>query len=280
MTKADIRKNLRNLDKKEIWICIDAILDSGISMDELLDCDEPYDGYFSSHYKKLLSRGATPMKLFELNEEWYRLMTSRPRELVEVFSTYVDYGLDAEFAKDWLEANLRGEYFVTMADYFEPLGIDPKKHKTEYLERYCFGIVWEDIAFDNLPTDIITPNDAVEFYSADSILKEIAKFSGNTNESFERFVKTFNLKGGDIDLLAEKILVAYGYPEEEEKLASLATLLYYGASNIDANSIIDALTYKAYSYKDKRSIKKVNKYFYDRLQGYADEAHLKKIRGM
>ena len=277
MDKEDIKEILQHKDLREIWLFIDEILASGLTVDELLDFGEPYDGYFEEHSDSILDYGADPMKLFLLNEEWYRAMSSLPEMLCRKFAIYLKYGLDPDYLKKWLETNISGENLVKYSDSLCQFGIKAEEHKAEYFKRYCFGAVWDDLVYGDAP-DGISVDDAIEYYR----IEEIAYGYNHTRtmpySGFSNFIREFVKLGGDIEHLADKYLQAYCYPEDDTKLIALATLKNYGATNVDANKIIDALTYKSYSYKDKNAIRVINEHLFGLLRDYADALHLARLK--
>lgn len=75
------------------------------SMDEILDLGEPYPSCFTSRFKEILERGATPLKLFKLNEEHYKLEVSCPDFYESVIKEYLKYGIDPQYITEWLAEN-------------------------------------------------------------------------------------------------------------------------------------------------------------------------------
>lgn len=290
MDKYEVKKLTGYRDLREIWLYVDDIISSGIDIDEVLELGEPYPGYFDEHSETILNLGADPLKLFKSNEAWYKVQTSRPQDLAEKFAIYIKYGLDPCIIVEWCKIYIEPYRFIVFADEFKALGLDPRDYIPEYLKRFCFSLVWDNLVYDESPY-LITPDSVVSFYAFETIERSVKRadnasrnrdrgaFAGSKcYGGLPRFIEEFVKLGGTIDLLADKILDHYGYPEDEDKLAALAHLVKFGATKVDANKIIDSLSYKAYAYKDKRSIAKVNKYFCDVLEGHADSAHLVKIR--
>lgn len=274
MIKDEIREMLSRRDLREIYLYIEDVLDSGFTVDEIIEMGEPYDGYFMEHAEKLLSLGATPTKLFKINEHRHYALVDQPKELIPYLMVYLKYGIDPEYVTAWIEENVRKKDIVKYSDAFRGLGIKPEKFIKEYLKQKSFKEVWDDILFGNLP-DIINPNDAIDFYD----IREIEHQFKHTS-TCENFIKHFVRVGGSVQKLAKKYLETFkGYPEDESRLITMATLSYYGATNIDPNKIIDALTHRAYSYKDQSSMEAVNAYIYEKLKDKADETHLAKLKG-
>ncbi len=272
-----IREILEQKDLREIWLFVDDILESGLTIEEIINYGEPYDGYFVDQYEAILELGADPMKLFRLNEKWYKVMMGRSKEVAQIISVYVKYGLDLSFATEWIKKNIPGRDIVKYADSFRIFNIHPEEYKQAYLYYRPFLAVWDDIVYGDVPS-LITPNDIICYYSIKNIYMECILTNEIAYSGFERFVKEFAKLGGDLNLLASKFLDAYGYPEDDGKLMALASLAKYGATNVDANKIIDSLTYKAYTYKDKFSKQAVNECIREMLDGIADRPHLNKLK--
>lgn len=95
---------------------------------------------------------------------------------------------------------------------------------------------------------------------------------------FVEHYKTLLQYGASPSLLANYLISRNGYLEEESYLFALAELCAKGATNADANKIIDSLTYKAYAYRDDESIREVKKMFYAVLKDVAEDNHLRKLK--
>lgn len=260
-------KNIR-----DIWLNVEDVLKAGVTADELLDLGEPYGGYFVERAETILSLGASPKKLFDINEGYYVFITNQPKELIPELSKYVEYGLDPEFIIDWVKIHVSALGIVENAEGFRSLGIHPEDYIQAYLDYFNFGCLWDEVMFGNLP-NIISLKDVIEYYT----VKEIEKQFHGSHYGCEKFIKEYKKVGGDINVLARKFLVHYGYPEDEYVLMILALLLQNGAIRIEADRIIDALTYQAYIYKDSASIKATNERFREILKGHVGTARLAKL---
>ena len=149
-----------------------------------------------------------------------------------------------------------------------------KSHISDYLRGKGLIEAWDDI-YHGIPPKV-TPEEFVECFDIDEIDYAFRHIGSEYSSGLALFIEEY-AEVGDIELLAQKVLQSYGYPEDEDKLIALATLVEKGSEIIDPNKIIDALTYEAYSYKDMQSIVVVNQLFYDKLQETADEEHLAKL---
>lgn len=274
MGKEEITGILARKSVREIWLDVEDLLDSSFTIDELLELGEPYGGYFEDDCERLLSLGATPTKLFKINEHWYKQMVYQPKELAPHLMVYVKYGIDPEYIKKWIRNNVQKSFIVKYADDFRALGLQPEKYVKAYFEWHSIRTVWDNLVFKKSPS-IIKPDDIIGYYS----IKDIESlFDDKPYSGCEGFIKEFIKAGGSVKKIAKKYLDACGYPEDEFRLCILATLSCYGANIIDPNKLIDALTYKAYIYKDQASIGAVNAYILEKLEGRADDAHLAKLR--
>ena len=80
------------------------------SMDEILDLGEPYPSCFANRFREILEYGATPLKLFKLNEAYYKAEASSPKTRETFYETvvkvYLNYGLSYQYIKDWMAENI------------------------------------------------------------------------------------------------------------------------------------------------------------------------------
>ena len=273
--KKSLNSNIvSHMDPKEIWYDIDAVISSGVSIDDILKIGEPYPLHFVDHYEKILDLGADPMWLFKHNEPWYAVRSEWAEELANTLEVYVEHGLSVEFAKSWLLDHICFEHVLPNAKAFKFFGINARDYIDEYLEHSQDSCICN---IGSLP-EPITPDDVVRHFSIKEIRACYESISGYRYRGFDAFVYEFAKVGGDIQFLAAKFLKEMGYPEKEEYLMALVLMRDKGAAEVDANKIIDSLTIRAYAYKDVESIKSVNLWFYDMLLDYADEAHLAKLK--
>ena len=269
---------LENYSPREIWAHLEEFLKQGYDINDIIEIGPPYASYFVDNHKKLLRLGADAANLFYESRSKYEGLVNHPDILVRDLKTFVDYGLDKKVAKNWLEANVKKEDIVLNYKEFKFFGIDPTEYIPDYLESHDPMRVWNQVFFGVGPK-LITPEVYVNYYDINTISEAFWNQSSKTSYGFSVFIEEYACLGGNIDLLTKKIKKAYGgYPEDEDKLVVLSKLLEYGAKEIDANKIIDSLTYQAYYYQDKESREFVNNYFYRTLQEYADEAHLEKLK--
>lgn len=103
----DIKGVLDHMSPRDIWRNMDGILESGVSIDYLLDLGEPEPEFFVSHYKLLLDLGANPQKLFNKNEEWYITNANHPQDLAEVFGNFIQHGLSYGYIERWTKLHLK-----------------------------------------------------------------------------------------------------------------------------------------------------------------------------
>ena len=104
---SDIKSILDHMNPRDVWRNMNDILDSGISIDYLLDLGEPEYGFFVKNYKQLLDLGANPQKLFNKNEEWYITNASHPQDLAEVFGDFIQHGLSYGYIERWTKLHLK-----------------------------------------------------------------------------------------------------------------------------------------------------------------------------
>ena len=282
-------KDLETIMKKyylwQIWTNLDNYLEEGIPIDDIIELGEPYDGCFVEHCTYLLDNDADANRLFEKTKDWLKpKLADYPMEVAETLEEYVEHGVNKETAKAWLEANIRDEDFIKHAEYFADFGIDVTgNHVTAYFASKEFLDAWEGVIYYKTPNGV-TAEDVVNYYGIAEIWKTITQkypegaiLSGR-HYDFPSFIIDYAEEGADIDLLAEKVLEYFdGYPEDEEKLFALATLVENGSEKVDPNKIINSLTYSAFKKKDWESMQEVKRLFYITLKDYADDAHLIRI---
>ena len=274
MNKYDRQKLVESMSLTDVWADIDAIVDSDININYILSLGEPYPYYFAKQYEKILSLGADPVRLFHYNEEYYKMQTSMVKDLAYALSVYADCGLGYDFAKQWILDNIPAENIVPNSVYLEPFGINPRDYVDTYLEH---DYAASALSLDSLPYPV-TPDDVVRHFSIRELKYIYAEIGGFRYDGFGAFVDNFAEAGGDIDLLVDKFLKELGYPEEKESLAALAIMKHHGTDLVDANKIVDTLTFDAFVYKDQATIKKVKLWFLDMLIDHIDTQRLTELR--
>lgn len=208
---------------REHW---NELVSRGVSPDILADRCYNDCIYSIPSLERVLAKGVSLKKAFELASDWLEISEYLPEEQIKILTWFFNRGLPKNDIKEWLEhhvsSSMRDYIVESGSDFFEKFGIEDGDIIDRWLDSYGY-MYFSEKKLSDLP-DTISVDKLISFFS----MKEI--FSHCQPYGFDDFVSDYLEAGEDINTLAQKFMNEIGYSSDSSDSGALLDLVYAGAS--------------------------------------------------